>query len=133
MSKLPCLVAIEIETMWENGRKDEAELLVIRHLKKGFHSADFSKVVGKIMEWKNAPRTKGQPKKPIPERWWKIGNAFDDLDGDDHPTRTIKALVKNGHGSIGTVRRAVKFYQAAQAAHDEATRDFLKEKGAPKK
>jgi hypothetical protein len=131
--ELPCLVAIKIETMWDNGRKDEAEQLVIRHLKKGFHSADFSKVVGKIVEWKNAPRTKGQPPKLVPTWWYEIGCAFDDLNGNDHPTRTIKDLVKEKYGSLGTVRKAVKYYQAAQAAHDEATRNFLEEQAGIKK
>jgi hypothetical protein len=131
--ELPCPVAINIQILWENGRKDEAELLAIKHLKEGFHSADLSKVLGKILEWKYLPRTKGQPKKPIPPNWYEIGSEFDYLKGDKHPTRTIKQLVKDGHGSIRPVREAVKYYQAVRAAHDEATRDFRKEQAGTKK
>jgi hypothetical protein len=125
---LPCLVAFKIRSALDERRMGDAERIAVDRLRAGYQSQEFWDIVAEMLEDKNVPRERGRPEKKMPPHWWKIGNAFLDLDGDKKPTQAIKALVKLNYGSRNTIRKAVKYFQNANLAHDEATAEFLRDK-----
>jgi hypothetical protein len=129
MAKLQfCSVAFEIRSALDERRTADAERIATKHLRAGYHSPEFLNIVAEMIEDKNVPREPGRPGKKCPQRWWEIGQAFEDLGGYNKPTQAIKELVRQKWGSRGTVRKAVDYFKEAKIAHDDATAEFVREK-----
>ena len=124
MAKLPpgfSLQAIRIQSALSEGRTADARKLVLDLLRAG--TAD--RVVQGIAANMLKPPKRGRGRqKTMPQHWFDIGQDFHDLRSRGQLYETVLATLAAKYGFSEThVRNAVRIFDEAKDAHDEATRD----------
>ncbi|KQS80429.1 hypothetical protein ASG25_02120 [Rhizobium sp. Leaf384] len=125
MAKLPddfSLQAFPIESAISEGRTEDARRLLVEILLTGNASKVTQKLAAEMLSPK--PRKRGR-RKTLRQYWFEIGEHFHDLRrrGAKYED-AMRITAEKFCYSEGHVKNAVSEFDAAKAAHDEATRDL---------
>jgi hypothetical protein len=109
---------LDVQGLFHSNRRDEAIRLAQKHLRDGYSSPPFLKLVADLLDPPPAGRGRGRPKQ-WPRRWLEIGQEFCDLREcgikyDD----ALAQLADREHASEETIRRTIKFYNKALERFD---------------
>lgn len=122
MAKIPggfSVVATEIQSAINEGRTEDAKTRLVEILLSGTADKHVQRIAARLIKPKKLGR--GQPKSD-PQHWFDIGVAFHRLrDSGINPEGARAALQSKWGYSETHIRNAVKFFDVAKSAHDEAT------------
>jgi hypothetical protein len=124
MAPLPkgfSLQASPIQAALSEGRTEDAKTLVVAILRTG--KADYV-VQGLAADLLKPPKSPRGRKKALPRHWLEIGEQFGWLRNDGVPyEEALRQVAKKFGYSETHVRTAIRTYQEAKEAHDEASRE----------
>lgn len=124
MAKLPFLVSIQaipIEAALSEGRTEDAKTMVVERLLAGNADQSVQRIAAELIK----PKTSGRGRRKARTRYWlDIGEMYNELRDQQLKREEALAQVADRFGVSEThVRTAVKEYDAAKEAHDEASRN----------
>ncbi|WP_146206491.1 hypothetical protein [Ochrobactrum sp. POC9] len=124
MAKLPFVVSIQaipIEAALAEGRTEDAKTMVVERLLSGDADPTVQKIAAELIK----PKKGGRGRRKAHTRYWlDIGEMYNDLRDQQMKREEALAQVADHFGVSEThVRTAVKEYDAAKEAHDEASRN----------
>lgn len=122
MAKLPpgfSLQAFPIEQAISEGRMEDAKTLIVKILLAGKADTVVQKIAAQLIK---PPKRKRGRRKTLPHHWHNIGEGFHWLrdKGTKYEDALSQLADKFGY-SEGHIRNSIAEYDAAKAAHDEAT------------
>lgn len=124
MAPLPkgfSLQALPIEAALSEGRTEDAKTLVVEILRSGKADPIVQGLAADLL--KPAKRPRGR-KRALPRYWLDIGEQFGWLRNNGVPYDEALRQVATKFGYSEThVRTAIRTYQEAKEAHDEASRE----------
>ena len=121
---------LEVERAFHDGHSMDAIRLAQKHLRSGYHSPRFLRLVADLLEPPPA-RGVGRPKR-APRRWFKIGEEFYRLRGDGlRHDDALAALAKREHAALTTIRNAINYYDNFLEGEKEQLRREFEWDGTP--
>lgn len=114
-----------IQSALSEGRTDDAKRLTFEILMAGNADHVVQKIAAEMILPPKRPRGR---KKALTRHWYEIGEDFNHLRGTGIKYEVALQQVADKYGfSESHVRKAVREYDEAREAHDEATREAYEE------
>jgi hypothetical protein len=113
---------IDIDRLFHGGHRIRAVRRAQELLREGYSSVPFLKLVAEMLD-APAKTGAGRPRAAY-YRWLEVGEEFYELRETMNYEDAIATLIKSEGASEATIRRAIKVYDGAIEAHEQASRDY---------